>query len=79
MMGHFARADVAPKQKLVEFKVSKNAMIPVGTKIFAEHFRPGQFIDVRGKTYVAPLLFLSESFQSWILSDLLLIVNIQPW
>jgi large subunit ribosomal protein L3 len=56
LMGHFARAGVSPKQKLVEFKVSENAVVPVGTKIFAEHFRPGQFIDVRSKSCVTGAL-----------------------
>jgi large subunit ribosomal protein L3 len=52
MQGHFARADVPPLQYLEEFKVSPEAMLPIGTKLYAQHFVPGQWVDVRGVTYV---------------------------
>lgn len=40
--GHFAKAGVPPKRKLMEFRVTPDATIPVGTNIRAEHFVPGQ-------------------------------------
>ena len=48
--GRFAIAKVEPKQKLAEFRVSEDAMIPVGAEITADHFVPGQFVDVTGTT-----------------------------
>ena len=48
--GHFAKANVLPKRKLVEFRVSKDSMLDVGVEISAEHFVPGQFVDVTGTT-----------------------------
>jgi large subunit ribosomal protein L3 len=46
--GHFARAEVEPKRKVMEFRVSPDNMIDVGAEITAEHFVPGQFVDVTG-------------------------------
>jgi large subunit ribosomal protein L3 len=48
--GHFALAKVEPKRKLVEFRVAPDALIPVGAEITADHFVPGQFVDVTGTT-----------------------------
>ena len=48
--GRFAVAQVEPKQKLAEFRVSEDALIPVGAEITADHFVPGQFVDVTGTT-----------------------------
>ncbi|UWQ93479.1 50S ribosomal protein L3 [Aliisedimentitalea scapharcae] len=48
MRGHFAAANVAPKRKLVEFRVSEDALIEVGAEISAEHFLEGQKVDVSG-------------------------------
>jgi large subunit ribosomal protein L3 len=48
--GRFAIAQVEPKQKLAEFRVSEDALIPVGAEITADHFVPGQFVDVTGTT-----------------------------
>jgi large subunit ribosomal protein L3 len=48
--GHFAKAKVAPKRKLVEFRVSQDSVLDVGVEISAEHFVPGQFVDVTGTT-----------------------------
>lgn len=48
MRGHFAAAKVAPKRKLAEFRVSPDALIEVGAEISAEHFVPGQRVDVAG-------------------------------
>lgn len=46
MRGHFAKAKVEPKAKVMEFRVDDNAMVDVGTEITACHFVPGQFVDV---------------------------------
>jgi len=46
--GHFAKAQVEPKKKLVEFRVAPDALIDVGAEITADHFIPGQFVDVTG-------------------------------
>ena len=36
--------------KLVEFRVEDSDVIPVGAEILADHFVPGQFVDVSGIT-----------------------------
>jgi large subunit ribosomal protein L3 len=46
--GHFAVAQVEPKRKVVEFRIDEGSMIPVGAEITADHFVPGQFVDVTG-------------------------------
>ena len=46
--GHFAVAKVEPKRKIVEFRVPEADLIPVGATITADHFVPGQFVDVTG-------------------------------
>ena len=46
--GHFAKARVEPKRKLVEFRVDADALIEVGAELSAAHFVPGQFVDVTG-------------------------------
>jgi large subunit ribosomal protein L3 len=48
LRGHFARAAVEPKRKLAEFRVSPENMIEVGAELTADHFVPGQFVDVTG-------------------------------
>ncbi len=48
MRGHFAKAKVEPKKKVMEFRVSDDAMIPVGAEIRASHFVPGQYVDACG-------------------------------
>src|SRR3984893_17582235 len=48
--GHFAVAKVEPKRKVAEFRVAPDALIPVGAEITADHFVPGQFVDVTGTT-----------------------------
>jgi len=46
---HYLKAGILyPKQKLVEFPVSDDAVIPTGTSITARHFTVGQYLDVRG-------------------------------
>ena len=46
--GHFAIAQVEPKRKVTEFRVSEDAVIPVGAEITADHFVVGQYVDVTG-------------------------------
>jgi large subunit ribosomal protein L3 len=46
--GHFARANVAPKRKVAEFRVTPDCLIDVGAEITAEHYLEGQFVDVAG-------------------------------
>src|SRR4030088_3388182 len=46
--GNFAIAKVEPKRKLAEFRVTDDALIPVGAEITADHFAVGQFVDVTG-------------------------------
>ena len=46
--GYFGKAKIEPKRKLAEFRVSEDAMIPVGAEITADHFVAGQFVDVCG-------------------------------
>lgn len=48
MRGHFAKAEVEPKAKVVEFPVSEDCMIDVGAELSVEHFVPGQYVDVVG-------------------------------
>src|ERR1700754_402103 len=48
--GHCAKAKVEPKQKLAEFRVSKENLLEVGAELSAEHFVVGQFVDVVGTT-----------------------------
>ncbi|RFC66104.1 50S ribosomal protein L3 [Fulvimarina endophytica] len=48
MRGVFAQAQVEPKRKLVEFRVSEDNMIDVGAEITADHFVEGQMVDVTG-------------------------------
>lgn len=50
LRGHFAKAKVEPKRKLVEFRVAENAMLSVGTEIVASHFAVGQYVDVVGNS-----------------------------
>lgn len=48
MRGHFAKAKVEPKKKLVEFRVADDALLSVGDELTAEHFIAGQRVDVTG-------------------------------
>ncbi len=48
--GHFAKAQVEPKRKVAEFRVTPDNLVAVGDFITAEHFVPGQIVDVSGIT-----------------------------
>ncbi|CAA7627046.1 50S ribosomal protein L3 [Magnetospirillum sp. SS-4] len=47
---NFAKAKVEPKKKVVEFRVSPENVLEVGTELSAAHFIPGQFVDVTANT-----------------------------
>lgn len=46
LKGHFAKANVEPKKKLAEFRVSEDCLLSVGDELSVEHFVAGQFVDV---------------------------------
>ena len=46
--GHFAKANVEPKRKIAEFRVSPDNLIDVGAEITADHYLAGQFVDIAG-------------------------------
>ncbi len=46
--GHFAKAKVEPKAKLMEFRVDADALLEPGATLSAAHFTVGQKIDVCG-------------------------------
>src|SRR6185437_5872654 len=46
--GTFAKAEVEPKRRLAEFRVSPDNLIDVGAEITADHFVKGQFVDITG-------------------------------
>jgi large subunit ribosomal protein L3 len=48
--GHFAKAKVEPKAKLVEFRVADDAVLEPGATLSAAHFAVGQIVDVCGIT-----------------------------
>ncbi|HEY5409587.1 MAG TPA: 50S ribosomal protein L3 [Caulobacteraceae bacterium] len=50
MRGHFGKAMVEPKRTVAEFRVSEDNLIDVGAELTADHFLPGQKVDVTGVT-----------------------------
>jgi large subunit ribosomal protein L3 len=50
MRGHFAKAEVEPKRTIMEFRVSEDMLIDVGAELTADHYLPGQKIDITGAT-----------------------------
>jgi large subunit ribosomal protein L3 len=48
--GHFGKAEVEPKARVVEFRVSEDALLDVGAEISAEHYVAGQMVDIQGVT-----------------------------
>src|SRR6202142_759236 len=46
--GYFGKANVEPRRKLAEFRVTEDSLIPVGAEIPADHFVEGQFVGVCG-------------------------------
>lgn len=51
MLGHFAKAGVAPKRYMHEFKVfDESGLLPVGQTIKADWFIEGQYVDARSNS-----------------------------
>ena len=48
--GHFAAAEVEPKARVAEFRVSEDALLEVSASLSADHFIPGQLVDITGDT-----------------------------
>ena len=48
--GHFAKAKVEPKAKVMEFRVDADALLEPGATLSAAHFAVGQKVDVCGIT-----------------------------
>ncbi|HEX4740722.1 MAG TPA: 50S ribosomal protein L3 [Caulobacteraceae bacterium] len=48
--GQFAKALVEPKRCIAEFRVTEDNLIDVGAELTADHFVPGQKVDVAGVT-----------------------------
>jgi large subunit ribosomal protein L3 len=46
----FGKAEVEPKAKVAEFRVAEDALLDIGAHISADHFVPGQLVDVAGVT-----------------------------
>jgi len=46
----FGKAKVEPKARVVEFRVADDALLDLGAHISADHFVPGQLVDVAGVT-----------------------------
>jgi len=46
--GMFEKFNLPLKRYMREFRVTEDAMLPVGTSITARHFVPGQYVDVQG-------------------------------
>ncbi|CAK8533649.1 unnamed protein product [Lathyrus sativus] len=49
-VGHFRAQGVPMKRKLIEFRVTEDALLPVGTSLNVRHFVPGQYVDIAGIT-----------------------------
>lgn len=47
-IGHFEKHGVPPKRVLQEFRVSDDALLPVGATFSVAHYVPGQRVDVQG-------------------------------
>ncbi len=59
LKGHFTKNEVAPKHKLVEFRVSEENLIASGTNLTVGHFVVGQFVDVTGTS-------VGKGFAGWM-------------
>ena len=46
----FGKASVEPKALVTEFRVSQDMLIDVGAELTADHFVPGQKVDIQGTT-----------------------------
>ncbi|MBY0510871.1 MAG: 50S ribosomal protein L3 [Rhodospirillaceae bacterium] len=50
LKGQYAKANIEPKRKLVEFRVGADKMLDVGAQLAPSHFIAGQYVDVTGTT-----------------------------
>ncbi len=50
LRGQFAKALVEPKRTVAEFRVTQDNMIEVGAEFTADHYVPGQKVDISGAT-----------------------------
>src|SRR3712207_1931380 len=48
--GHFGKAEVEPKAGVADFRVAEDALLDVGATLAADHFVPGQLVDIQGVT-----------------------------
>eukprot|EP01024_Parvocaulis_polyphysoides_P049334 TRINITY_DN4770_c0_g1_i2.p2 TRINITY_DN4770_c0_g1~~TRINITY_DN4770_c0_g1_i2.p2 ORF type:complete len:227 (-),score=29.94 TRINITY_DN4770_c0_g1_i2:222-848(-) len=46
----FASRGLPIKRRMAEFKVTPDALLPVGTQLTTAHFKAGQFVDIVGRT-----------------------------
>ena len=46
----FGKAEVEPKVRVAEFRVAEDALLDIGAHISADHFVPGQLVDIAGVT-----------------------------
>lgn len=47
LLGYFSAQGVPPKEKLAEFRVTSDALLPIGTPLYAQHFMPGQAVNIQ--------------------------------
>jgi len=59
LKGHFAKNSVAPKHKLVEFRVCESQVVNAGVDLTVGHFVEGQFVDVVGTS-------IGKGFAGWM-------------
>lgn len=50
LVGHFKKADSAPKKFVREFRLADGAAVDRATKIDLDQFQPGDFVDVIGRS-----------------------------
>ena len=48
LRGIFSKANVEPKEKIAEFRVTEDALLGVGDKLSVNHYVEGQKVDVMG-------------------------------
>lgn len=64
-LGHYQKAEVKPKRKLMEFRVTEDALLPVGTPIKATHFVPGQVMFISLQPYIYSLKVCYYLYYLW--------------
>lgn len=50
LLGHFKKANSAPKKFVKEFRTSAGAPVDATTKVGIDQFQPGEFVDVIGRS-----------------------------